>query len=136
VWNEFRLASGRRVRLDSLYITRTYAGLLEGVPDDQYNLRQIERAARALIPVWGERATYVIPPQIRAVTEVGRTYNRLPELIYCAWLTSEPIKPQWCASELVTVWFGPPEADIPVLQLVVGAVGGVPWEQVAKDFDY
>jgi hypothetical protein len=89
-----------------------------------------------MTPIWGDRPTYVVPPAIRLITEVGRTYLRLPELIYHLWLTSEPIGADWCASELVVLYFGPPQYNIPIGDIVGQALRDIPWEQVARDFDY
>ena len=135
---EFRLSSGRLVWLDAVHVSRTYASLLEGSPDDEYNAKLIDRATTALSKTWGERQTHVIPPQTRRITEVGRTYDRFPELRYHAWLTSDPIEDRWCPSELVVCWFGSPEEyrATPLFDLVARAASDLPWERLARDFDY
>ena len=139
VWNEFASPSGRRVRVNALHVARTYASLLEGTPDDAYNAALILRAETALNGLWGSRATYVIPPVITLSTEVpGRVYNRLPELRYHAWLTSDALKSGWCASELVLIWFGSPKEfrEKPLIEIADSAASGLEWERWAKDFDY
>jgi len=133
---KLQLSSGRAVSVDSLHVSRTYAGLLEGFPDDLYNANLIVRASRALVSLWGERATSVIPPKIHSITDAGRTYNRLPEIRYHAWLTSEPMKSPWCASELVVIWFGPRALGTPLTDILAHAIADIPWEKAAQDFDY
>lgn len=51
------LASGRVVSLTALHVERTYAGLMEGSPDANYNDRLIEQERRRMTPIWGERPT-------------------------------------------------------------------------------
>jgi hypothetical protein len=67
-----------------------------------------------------------------------RPYNRLPDLTYHAWLTSDPITSAWCDPELVLVWFGAWQEfrDAPLIQIVSQAAVGVDWERWARDFNY
>lgn len=133
---QFTLNSGRVVQLDDLHIALTYAGLLEGIPDAEYNERLVQQAIRAMVPIWGERPTYLCSPKTRRVTEAGRSYERLPELRYHAWLTSHPMDPRWCDSEVVAIWYGPKEPDVPVRHIVIRDLKDLPWEQCAQDLNY
>jgi hypothetical protein len=131
------LSSGRVVRLDGLYVTETYASLWEGVPDDTYNARMIEEARGALVHMWNERRTYVIPPAIRRITHPGRTYDRLPDVRYHAWLSSDAVdRGAGSASELVLVWFQSEDHEATLFDTVARAVRSIDWESLAKDFDY
>lgn len=127
------LASDNSISLDSLYIERTYAGLLEGFPTSEMNARILADAASKMTPLWGARATHVIPPvtiQIR-----GRTI--FPELMYFAWLSSNtPIKPEFMGSELVVVWFASERVDVPISTIVSEALRDLPWARLAQDFDW
>lgn len=139
LWNEFLIESDRRIRLDDLHVSRTYASLLEGTPDDAYNTALIERAETALNGTWGPRPTYVVPPQPSVCTEIPwRPYPRLPELRYHARLTSNPLKPQWSTSELVLIWFGSSKEfrEKALIEIVASAASNLEWERWAKDFDY
>lgn len=133
---KFVMSSGRVVSLDELRIRLTHAGLLEGSPDPEYNQWRVQREVRAPLPIWGERPTYVCTPTMRRVTEAGRSYDRLPELCYHAWLSSHPIDPSQDGSELVAIWFGPREPDVPLREIVTRALEHIPWEEIAKDFEY
>ena len=130
------LSSGRIVGVHELHLARTYACLLGGTPDSKYNELIIERARCRMMPVWGERPTYVVPPMVRIITEAGRTYPRLPEVQYHVWLESEPLSEHWCGSQLVVICFGPPQHQAPVAEILGPLLRDVPWEQVAQNFDF
>lgn len=135
-FHELALASGSIARLGDFHVRRTYADLLEGTPDAEYNNKIMTRASIAMEKIWGKRKTHLIAPEIRIITEAGRTFPRLPELTYYAWLTSDPIESPWCASELVVIWFGPYDLENSVPALVQRAIRDLPWERLAQDFDY
>ena len=134
----FELSSGRLVGLEAIHMRRTYEQIIEGIPSDEYNAHLIETQATALSTIWGKRRTHIIAPQTNRITTAGRTYNRLPELVHHALLTSDSIDRSRHGSSLVVCWFGPPQGyrETPILELVSRAVSDLSWEQLAEDFDY
>ncbi len=127
------LTSGETVLLDSLHFGRTYAGLMEGLPTPDLNAKLWADALTKMVPLWGERTTYIIPPITRQIQ--GRTI--FPDLIFFAWLTSHtPINPDFMASELVVVWFAPEQPDVPLSTVVTKAIRDIPWKSLAEDVDF
>lgn len=132
---EFSNTSGRRIWLDALYVTGTYAGIGEGTPSVQSNDCLIRGAAKAMERFWGSRATYVVPPERRIVEEGGVRYEKMPPTVFYAWLSSTPINPKWCGSELVVVWFDDEPTRDPLPKLLTKVAAELQWEQLAKDYD-
>lgn len=130
---EFQLPSGRNIRLSALHIWPTYEGVLAGGLAERHVKRRIDEAADALKPVWGERPTYVLPPQIE-ILEPNRYGSRfrLPPYRYHAWLRSSPLDPEAVLSELVLVFFEK-ETSAPY-ELVAEKARDIPWQQIAHDF--
>jgi len=64
---QFTLNSGRVVQLDDLHIALTYAGLLEGIPDAEYNERLVQQAIRAMVPIWGGAPDVPRPQLLEAI---------------------------------------------------------------------
>lgn len=126
-----RLSSGYDVKLDAFYSEHTYAGLLEGLPDVAMNAEILDGALRQMTPLWGQRATHVIPP--KAQHEEGRPI--FPTLTHFAWLTSgRPINKEYDGSELVVVWFAPEQLDHSLSAIISEAIRDIPWASLAKDF--
>jgi len=132
----FSNSSGRRLWLDALYVTGTYAGVLEGTPSIQSNNSLIRGSATAMERLWGARATYVVPPERRIVEDGGVRFETLPSTVFYAWLTSTPVNPEWCGSELVVVWFDEEPTRDPLPSLLMKVMANLQWELLAKDFDY
>jgi hypothetical protein len=128
------LDSGRTLRLEAFHFSHTYAGLLEGAPDAEYNARLVARTAKRMVSVWGTRRTYVIPPVQRMVTEGGRIHPRLPEFVYHFWLTSKPLADALDGSELLLVFFAMPSEGIEVGNVLRAATEGLQWDKLASDF--
>jgi hypothetical protein len=128
------LDCGREVMLDAFDYSRTYAGLLEGRPNAEMNDRIIERAQTAREESWGKRAVHVIPPDVDATDPA---HPALPPVLLRAWLICfQPVDPAFMGSELVVVWFTTDCHTEPIADVVFRAVRGLPWEQLAYDFDW
>ena len=125
------LDCGRRVWLDGLEYLRTYGGLLEGRPDARLNAAIMDQARESK---WGKRTVHVIPP---VIDDSHPAHPRLPPILLRAWLTcNEPIQPKFMGSDLVVVWFGLDCHNEKMSDIVFQAVRGLPWEQLARDFDW
>lgn len=99
-------ARGRRIQLVDVHVSQTYAGLLEGSPDDAYNTKLLGRAERAMTVLWGPRA----------------------DPIDLKWCASELV--------LVWFGAPPEWRTKPAIEIVAAAAADLQWEQWAKDFDY
>ena len=126
------LDCGRRVTLDAFEYSRTYAGLLEGLPNAEINSRIIEEAlAKGL---WGPRKTHLVPP---VIDERDPKHPRLPSACLQAWVwCNDPIDPAFMGSALVVVWFADECLADTIADVVFRAIRGLPWEQLAEDFDW
>jgi len=128
------LDCGRRVSVDAIDYSRTYSGLLMGLPNAEINDRIIERALVGRESSWGKRPTHLIQPVIE---RKDPEHPRLAPVLLRAWLTcNEPVNPNFMGSELVVVWFSE-ECHLDSIDNIVSrAVCGLPWEQLAGDFDW
>ena len=128
----FELSSGLRVILEALHVTRTYGGLLEGLPTQRMNNEILATLPSRMTPLWGKRKTHIVPPSPHE--KHGGIF--LPKLIYLAWLSSlGAIHSDFIYSELVIVWFGAEQLDTPLQSLVSEAIRNVPWEDLAEPCD-
>ena len=128
------LDCGRRVSLDELDYSHTYAGLLEGRPDAQMNAQIIERALSFREAPGIKRSVHLIPP---LVDNSIPAHPKLPPIRLRAWLTcDEPVNPQFMGSDFVVVWFSQDCHNASISDVVFQAVRGLPWEQLARDFDW
>ena len=131
----FALNSGRTVRMTDLHISSTHGVL--NVANASYADHDIQKALTAMGKFWGPRATYLIRPACGTYVEHNgkpRLVALLPGLRYHAWLTSDPLDPKFCNSELVVIWFGFAPVR-PLEEFVAHAVRNVPWEEHARDFN-
>src|SRR5262249_34552364 len=127
------LDCGRRVSLDALDYSCTYASLLEGRPDAQMNASIIERALSARESTWGKRAVHVIPP---VIDNSDSAHPKRPPIVLRRWLTCyQPIHPKFMASELVVMWFSQDCHGETMADVVYRAVRGLSWDQLARDFE-
>lgn len=127
------LDCGRSVAVDALYYQETYLSLLEGVPNQEINARILERVRSEMVPLWGERPVYVVPP---AISLLNHEHPVLPAVRFTAWLTCyQPIKEINAGSELVVVWFREECSDEPLEDIVYDAIRSLSWEELARDFE-
>lgn len=127
-------ASGRKLRLDALYVEETYAGLLEGTMRRQDNLWLVEHIGERMPRAWGKRVLHVIRPEQLSDPDTGSA-EWLPPAVFFAWLNSDSIDKEWEGSELVVVWFGTLDAEESIAKQLEAALCEVPWESLAKDYD-
>jgi hypothetical protein len=126
------LDCGRQVYLDAFDYRSTYAGLLEGGPNDKINSGRITDAQAAHEPTWGKRRVHLIPPDMDLTDPA---HPVLPQVLLRAWLVCyQPVNPAFHGSELVVVWFAGECHAEPITDVVYRAVRGLLWEQLADDF--
>lgn len=149
-----RLAD-RTITIDSFYVTRTYGGMLEGIPTSDLNTTLIESAKKKIAKLWGERKVHVLTPTVKPMPrpqgypEVAFRHGEpemLPKFQCHAWLDSTALTKEGHGSQIVLVWWvdqvesfsiqpsgGSKPATIP--ELVEEALRGVKWENVAEDYE-
>ena len=111
----------------------TYAGLIEGTPNERLNTWIMERALTRHQELWGERQIHMIQPAIDVSDPARPT---LPRLNLHVWLCSESINPMFDGSQLVATWFVDECHMQPLAEVLSSAIRHLPWKQLARDFDY
>ncbi len=128
-----KLDCGRWVSIHAFEYSYTYGGLVEGRPNAKLNAWLIEAAVAAASKSWGPRKTHLIPP---AVDDRNPKHPLLPPTCLRAWLTCDvPINHGFMGSSLVVVWFADECYAEPIFDVVFRAVRGLPWEELAQDFN-
>ena len=128
-----KLDCGRDVFLDAFDYSRTYAGVLAG-PTADMNADIVKDALAEREGSWGKRAVHLIPP---VVDVTDPDHPALPPALLRAWLVCvEPVNPAFMGSELVVVWFADECHAEPIADVVFRAIRGLPWDQLAADFDW
>jgi len=126
------LDCGRQVYLDAFEYSRTYAGLFDGLPNAEINSHIIEWARAK--ETWGPRKTHMLRP---VVDTRDPSHPVLPPALLRAWVwCNDPIDPAFMGSELVVVWFAEECHAEPIADVVFRAIRGLPWEQLAQDFNW
>lgn len=134
------LHSGREIELHQLKQSRTYAGVLEGVPTKQFNKRLLNELRKA-----SERNARLTPVVLLTPKETpigvggphpdGKPY-RLPFVTCVARFRSEPfadLEPLGF-SELIVIWVQDDFA-MPIEPAALRQIMEIEWEGVAKDFE-
>lgn len=135
------LTSGRQVVLDSLDISLTYGGMLEGYPCARINDRLLSRLAKRPESVYPTCPVHLITPE-RRYPDRGSD-RRLPfgpveELpaVYCSGMfSSSPADGNFDGSWLKVVWFQD-DLAAPVADFVTTAVADLAWDELAEDFEF
>ena len=128
------LDCGRRVWVDAFDYKRTYISLLEGRPSAEINAGIIARALTERDSSWGRRKTHLIPP---VIDDSDPKHPILPVACLRAWVwCNDPIDPVFMGSELVVVWFADECHAEPIADVVFRAIRGLPWDQLAEDFNW
>jgi hypothetical protein len=128
----------KNIRIDAIHISRTYAGVLEGLPSTDDTIKHARDLAKKM---WGERATMLVPPATvrSAVTRDRRRgtppveFQRCPDWTICAWLNAPAMDKTNHGSELVVIWFQA-EISYDIPGELLHDFGCGTWEQHAKDW--
>ena len=131
-----RAMDEKSIRIDSIHISRTYAGVLEGLPSTEESIEHAKHLAREL---WGDRPTVVIPPATTPLRqprvnhrEQSLPRERCPEWLILAWLEGPALK-DGDGSQLIVIWFqDAPGFEVPGMLLHDLACDT--WEKHAKDW--
>jgi hypothetical protein len=128
-----KLKHDRAIHLDSYFVGRAYAGLLEGRPNVEMMKRELTESRSIATKLW---------PRVPSVTLGFDTIMKkndpmLPRHFCCGLFVSyEPARnTEMIASQLAIVWYQnefPPLADDSSMELF----RELDWESLAADFDY
>ena len=142
------LSDNRTVTIDSFYVTRTYGGLLQGMPTRDLNTTLIESAKKKLEKLWGTgRKIHVLNPTVKPVQpppgpDIGGFYRpgasepeMLPKFQCHAWLDSASISKEADGSHVFLIWWTDEVEAFSVPGLVLEAFRGVKWEDAAEDYE-
>ena len=128
----FNLHNGRSVSVEQFQHSDTYASLLEGKPNEFINNRIIERSLKAASKHDSDKP-FLIPPKTHQDSRGG---VRIPPVCCVAQLMSTPMSSQMHGSALSVVWFSDPFFDEPLAIFTERSLRDIPWEQVARDFEF
>ena len=145
----FSLTDGRQVEIDGYSVSRTYGGMLEGLPTRDGNEAVIRHAQRDLGKLWGKRKVHVVQPKVTPITPgpglradaIARYPNaeRLPEFMCMAWASSfKTILPSGdaCGSHAFLIWFQDlASMNESIIEQVKRVLSGLSWAEVAEDWD-
>ena len=136
--------AGRSITIDSFYVTRTYGGMLEGLPTSDINTHLVESAKKKIAKLWGDRQTHVVKPTIKPfpMPEVPADFIRrhgdpemLPKFQCHAWLDSDALTKEGHGSGVVLIWWADETEAFSIPELVEEALRGIKWESVAEDYE-
>jgi hypothetical protein len=112
--------------LESLYVTRTYAGWYAGAPSPE---SIVAGAKTQAIQLWGDRPTLVLEAPIRVWQTPRAEHRMLPPWRFLLWLNG-PAMATGCGSHLVVIAFGSePLFDAKIF------VDQINWAKHAEDWD-
>lgn len=110
-------------RIDSVYITRTYGGCLQGIPTYEDRVDSAKNKSKNL---WGKRPIFIIEPDLKE--------KMLPLWVHIAYISNDAISKEAHGSELVVVWWDDSMDGSP--DNIYSMVNRVDWNQYAEDFWY
>jgi hypothetical protein len=130
------------ITVQSLHVSRTYAGLIEGLPNASMNDRIVRWSIED-----GERLVgkpvVLVPPEVVIVPisshspNVAETYPRLPSLTCIAELLTYTARdPDRLGSTLTVVWFTNDVTGGALERSLAAAVRGLDWWKHSRDFDW
>ena len=126
------LPDGKTVTVDRFEMTRTYLGLIEGIPRQPYIEKRISKALAYVNEHWKRPKTIVIPPEI---CDPDSETPVLPTLTMMAQLSSlDSYKEGDDGSWLNIVWFADIDNQKTITEFVTEALQHVNWEEEAEGF--
>jgi hypothetical protein len=141
---ELSLASGRVICLDRYEMSKTYAGLMEGVPTEEHNDELLRALGENLAERFGRPVHVIDPPRQEhempgSATHPPRRWQLLPGVLCVGVFDSDPIDgeldPDFAWSSLVIAWFQN-EPQFPVGSDAMPALAAVAWEAHAVECEY
>lgn len=128
---KIKLDSGREVTVEKFSLENTYGGIIFdcGGPDDENLNNSIFEKAKSP-SWWGSNKMIKIRPSDKEFQEGFKPYR------YTVSLSSAPLNPIFCASELVVIWFDYNPIGATIESIIQNGISTIDWEANAQDFDY
>lgn len=125
------LGNGRKLYLESCFFCKTYAGLIDGKPNNQVNSFVIESSADIAKRIWPGEPVVVLNADSSKTDED----SRLPSVLCAAHFVSYQFAKDDAAdgSSLVAVWFQHQSLAINPEE-VASTFEQLDWSQTARDF--
>lgn len=137
----FQGKGNRRIVADCIYFTRTYRGLIKGLPSERVNEEILEGLPCWLHRVFGEHPIFVLPPKIQAydwshpaAPAVMKRIHEMPPVCAAALLECEAPILKGPGSSLVVAWFQD-TPSLPVGPSILAELEQLDWELFARDND-
>lgn len=137
-----RLRSGRHVSLSEITQTRTYTGMLEGVPTTQSNRQLLERLVEKHRGP-ANRAVYLVPPKETLTPLPDNAADpegvpaRLPAITCVARFesTSPARDADRDSSDLIVIWLQD-DFSTSASDATFNDLSAIDWEKHARDLDF
>jgi hypothetical protein len=129
----YAVKDGRNVGLDEVFQSKTYAGLLEGAPNERVNRDILSAQSARAAKIWPDQPCVVLGLDLY----LARLAQALPP-VRCAglFISYRPARnTERMASSLVIVWFQEDMFEPPLEQMAEWMMS-VAWNEVARDFDW
>ncbi|MFK3732457.1 hypothetical protein ACI2LJ_19560 [Streptomyces sp. NPDC088090] len=131
------LSTGRRIRLDEVWMSSTYGGMLEGYPHRRVNDWKVDWLRKRAERTYSSMAVHLVPP--------GRAYpdraagpsgpiELLPAVMCVGAFDSAPLDGAMDGSSLVVAWFQH-EPRVPAGEDADAGLRGIRWEELARDYE-
>ena len=136
---DLTLADGRKVWAESVHVTSTYAGLIEGYPRKPSNDQRISDLPETAAEMFGVNTVHVLEPPRRPGTRPLPSSlppaEYLPNCTVMAEFVSLPIDEANHASTLILCWFQEEPFPVPSDEIRL-QIEALPWNTLALDFEY
>jgi hypothetical protein len=135
---DLQLSDGRHVFLVALDQSRTYEGVLEGIPTKERNRATIERAVQRAEQMWPGKCLLIEPIEIPITMEKEYPFGtpaRIP-IVQCIgrFRSFKPAhRTDLAWSELTVLWFQS-EYAFPIDETVIAHLESIDWETHAEDY--
>lgn len=111
--------------LKGFKISKTYGGMLEGIPNKEINSEIIHNAMN--LKDWGERKTLLIKPDENEVEKM------LKYFLFKAWIVSYDSE-KFDGKELVLIWFDDLNPDVSIKDMIETQLTEKIWHKHATGF--
>jgi hypothetical protein len=147
---EITLRSGRKITLERLVLSKTYAGLVEGYPNHDLNRRLIERVVDEERKKTNPRhEPYVVPPVESPIpyhryhrTSTGSSPKlafgepvSLPKILCIGRFESGPAKDKSADGSVLSVLWFQNQFALPIETTIVERIQELDWDRLAVDYD-
>ncbi|MBG6129977.1 hypothetical protein IWQ47_001940 [Aquimarina sp. EL_43] len=136
---KFKISNNRKAGLFRLTQWEIYDRLVEGVPTQSYNNREIERIKTDLRKRWKKIPVHVIEPkqEIKSewINKKGERHQELPKIVCIGWFRYEEINDLENSSTLVIVWFQNNYA-LPISRENLNAITNLDWDRLSIPYSH